>query len=216
GEAPRPLPPRAIAGLRLGIPRGLLFTQTEDEVLAAFEHAAGRLRQAGAHVGDDAFDDWLDAPFRLQEQGTLVAAEAAHIHHDALLRQPEAFDPLVRGRIQQGQAITASHYVGVQQARQALLPRADAALAGFDALILPTVPCVAPPIADVRDEASFRSLNALILRNPSVFNFLDLPALSLPLPRPGLLPIGLMVVGPRGADRALLGIGAAIEALLQR
>jgi len=46
-----------------------------------------------------------------------------------------------------------------------------------------------------------------------VFNFYDLPALSLPLPTEGL-PVGLMVVGRRDADRELLAVGAAIESLL--
>ena len=74
-------------------------------------------------------------------------------------------------------------------------------------------PFVAPLIAAVQEEEAFLRTNALILRNPSVFNFYDLPALSLPLPAAGSLPIGLMVVGRRNADRALLETAAAIEAL---
>lgn len=69
-------------------------------------------------------------------------------------------------------------------------------------------------MAGLEDEEAFLALNALILRNTSVFNFFDLPALSLPLPRPGLLPVGLMVVGRRGGDRDLLAVGAALEAHL--
>jgi aspartyl-tRNA(Asn)/glutamyl-tRNA(Gln) amidotransferase subunit A len=47
-----------------------------------------------------------------------------------------------------------------------------------------------------------------------VFNFYDLPALSLPIARPaGALPAGLMVVGRRGRDRDLLAIGAALQGL---
>ena len=40
------------------------------------------------------------------------------------------------------------------------------------------------------------------------------PALSLPLPVAGGLPVGLMVVGRRGRDRELLAVGAAIEKVL--
>ncbi len=48
----------------------------------------------------------------------------------------------------------------------------------------------------------------------SVFNFYDLPALSLPIAQPaGALPAGLMVVGRRGRDRDLLAIGAALQGL---
>ncbi|MDP1567743.1 MAG: amidase family protein, partial [Polaromonas sp.] len=98
----------------------------------------------------------------------------------------------------------------------ALLPALDARMAKLDALLLPTVPLLAPRIEDVQGEDVFLRTNALLLRNPSVFNFFDLPALSLPLPRQNGLAVGLMLVGKRGADRELLALGAAVEALLQR
>ncbi|KAF1024111.1 MAG: 2-amino-5-chloromuconic acid deaminase [Paracidovorax wautersii] len=216
GIAHAPLPARSVQGLRLGIPRGLLFTETEDAVLQAFEQAAAALRAAGARVSDESLDAWLGAPFTLQEKGTLVAAEAAFIHERHVAEQADAFDPIVLGRIRRGQGVPASHYVAVQQARRALLPQLDHALADVDALILPTVPFVAPRIAEIQDEAAFLRVNALVLRNPSVFNLYDLPALSLPLPRAGQLPVGLMVVGRRHADRELLAVGAALEALFAR
>jgi len=209
-----PLEARSVHGLRLGVPRGLLFTQVETEVGAAFDQAVAALSQAGARVTDESLDTFLAAPFHLQEKGTLIAAEAAHIHREAVVQRPEAYDPIVLGRIRRGQTLDAATYVGIHQARNALLGQLDRALADFDALVLPTVAFLAPLIADVQDEADFMRVNALVLRNTSVFNFYDLPALSLPLPRAGKLPVGLMVVGRRNADRDLLAIGAAIEALL--
>ena len=209
-----PLEARSVHGLRLGVPRGLLFTQVETEVGDAFEQAVAALSQAGARVTDESLDTFLAAPFQLQEKGTLIAAEAAHIHREAVVQRPEAYDPIVLGRIRRGQTLDAATYVGIQQARNALLGQLDRALADFDVLVLPTVAFLAPLIADVQDEADFMRVNALVLRNTSVFNFYDLPALSLPLPRAGKLPVGLMVVGRRNADRDLLAIGAAIESLL--
>jgi len=56
-----------------------------------------------------------------------------------------------------------------------------------------------------------------VLRNPSVFNFYDLPAVSLPLSRAaGELPVGLMLVGKRHGDRELLSVAAAVQAHLAR
>ena len=53
------------------------------------------------------------------------------------------------------------------------------------------------------------------VRNTTVFNFYDLPALSLPITQPaGVLPVGLMVVGQRSADRALLAIGHSLQTQL--
>jgi len=209
-----PVEARSVRGLRLGVPRGLLFTQVEPEVGDAFDQAIVALSQAGARVTDESLDTFLAAPFHLQEKGTLIAAEAAHIHRESVVQRPEAYDPIVLGRIRRGQTLDAATYVGIQQARNALLGQLDRALADFDVLVLPTVAFLAPLIADVQDEADFMRVNALVLRNTSVFNFYDLPALSLPLPRAGKLPVGLMVVGRRNADRDLLAIGAAIESLL--
>lgn len=209
-----PLPARSAAGLRLGIPRGVLFTQTESAVEQAFEAVLSALSTGGARVRDMALDRWLSAPAQLQEQGTITAAEAAHIHRAALAQAPDALDPLVLARIRRGETIPAAHYVGLLQARAALLPELDAELEDVDALVLPTVPFVAPPIEALRDEAAFVQANLLVLRNPSVFNFYDLPALSLPIAQPpGALPVGLMVVGRRGRDRELLAIGAALQQL---
>lgn len=214
GIADEALPQRDVRGLRLGVPRGLMFSQAQDEVLAAVEQALAQLASAGAQVKDEALDDLLAEPFRLQERGTLVAAEAAWIHRQWVDSQPERYDPIVMTRIRRGQTLDAASYVGIQQARAALLPMLDARMKNVDALVLPTVPVLAPPIAEVQAEEAFLRTNALVLRNPSVFNFFDLPALSLPLPRSAGQAIGLMLVGKRGQDRALLALGAAVEGLL--
>lgn len=214
GIGDEPLPKRHLSGLRLGVPRGLLFSQADDEVLAAVEQALGQLAGAGARLSDESLDDLLGQPFRLQERGTLVAAEAAWIHRQWVDSQPAAYDPIVLGRIRRGQTLDAATYVGIQQARAALLPALDERMTGLDVLLLPTLPLLAPRTADVQNEEAFLRTNALLLRNPSVFNFFDLPALSLPLPRQGGLAVGLMLVGKRGGDRELLALGAAIEGLL--
>jgi len=216
GTHDEPLPARHVSGLRLGVPRGLLFSQAQDEVLAAVEQALTQLAGAGAQLSDETFDDLLGQPFRLQERGTLVAAEAAWIHRHWVDSQPGAYDPIVLGRIRRGQTLDAASYVGIQQERAALLPALDARMTELDALLLPTLPLLAPLISAVQDEEAFLRSNALLLRNPSVFNFFDLPALSLPLPRkPGDQAVGLMLVGRRGADRELLALGAAVERLLK-
>lgn len=214
GIADEALPQREVRGLRLGVPRGLLFREADGEVLAAVENALAQLAGAGAQVSDEDMDDLLGEPFHLQKRGTLVAAEAAWIHRDWIDSRPDEYDPIVLGRIRRGQTLDAATYVGIQQARTALLPALDARMAGFDALVLPTVPVLAPPMEAARSEEAFLRINALLLRNPSVFNFFDLPALSLPLPRGGGLAIGLMLVGRRGQDRELLALGAAVERLL--
>lgn len=73
---------------------------------------------------------------------------------------------------------------------------------------------MAPPVADLQasDEAYYAA-NGLILRNPTLINFLDGCALSLPCHAAGTAPVGLMIAGSNGADRRILGIGLSVEDL---
>jgi aspartyl-tRNA(Asn)/glutamyl-tRNA(Gln) amidotransferase subunit A len=66
----------------------------------------------------------------------------------------------------------------------------------------------------VSDDAAYFQANAAMLRNTSIFNFLDGCALSIPCHLPGEAPVGLMVASLNGQDHKLLRIGAAIEAAL--
>ena len=89
----------------------------------------------------------------------------------------------------------------------------DARLADLDVLVMPTTPTVAPRLDEVGEPKAFMARNALLLRNTTIANFFDLCAISLPLPRDGGLPTGLMLVARNGHDRRLLRIAAAVERL---
>ena len=83
------------------------------------------------------------------------------------------------------------------------------------AIVMPTLPCVAPPIAaaDASDEDYFRC-NLRLLRNCGLINFLDGCAVTLPCHAPGAAPVGFMVCGTEGSDRRILAVAAAIERAL--
>jgi aspartyl-tRNA(Asn)/glutamyl-tRNA(Gln) amidotransferase subunit A len=90
----------------------------------------------------------------------------------------------------------------------------DARLSDLDGLVLPTVPTVAPTLAEVSvAPEAFAARNRLALRNAGIVNIFDLCAISLPLPRQGGLPVGLMLVARNGQDRKLFRMAAAVERL---
>ena len=96
-----------------------------------------------------------------------------------------------------------------------IIAEAERGFAPYDAILMPTVPCIAPRIADLEaTDGAYFAANALILRNPSVINFLDGCALSVPCHAPGEAPVGLMIAGLAMQDLSILSIGAAIEAVL--
>ncbi|MFN7726167.1 MAG: amidase [Rubrivivax sp.] len=201
--------------LRLGVPQTLMLDGLEPAVARAFDRALQRLRDAGAEV--------LPVPLAplaglasLNSQGGFSAAEAWTWHRARLAARSHLYDPRVAQRIRRGETMAAADYIALHQARADWVQRMEKALAGFDAMLSPTVPLVAPALAPLlADDAMFFQTNALLLRNPAAVNFLDGAALSLPCQAEGELPVGLMVWGPALSDDRVLGVGAALEALLE-
>jgi aspartyl-tRNA(Asn)/glutamyl-tRNA(Gln) amidotransferase subunit A len=202
------------AGLRLGIPRGAyLFDDLDAEVSAGFERACGVLTGAGARLFDQPLPELAEYA-TINAKGGFSPPEAYNIHRELLARRGDDYDQRVRLRIARGAEMSAADYVKLIADRARFIAAVDARVEGCDALIVPTVAVVAPPIAGFAEDAAFYRLNAKILRNPNVVNFLDRCAITLPVSRPGAAPVGLMLIGRHGGDRRLLAMAQGVEAAL--
>ncbi len=150
----------------------------------------------------------------MNAKGGFAAAEGYAWHRHLLATKGTGYDPRIRVRILRGEHASAADYLDVVAARARLIARFDRATAGYDALLMPTVPIVAPRIADLDDERAYNSVNMLVLRNTALGNFFDRCAISLPCHREGEAPVGLMLMGETMGDGRLFGIAAAVEAAL--
>lgn len=208
------LPPRPVRLLRLAVPTTLMLDDLEPAVARAFDGALRRLRAAGARI-DEIELPALQRLATLNAQGGFAAAESWAWHRARLAERADRYDPRVAMRIRRGQAIAAADYLDLMQARRTWIDEVAAVIAPYDALLSPTVPMVAPPVAPLlTDDEAFFATNARLLRNPSVVNFLDGCALSLPCQPRGQLPVGLMVWAGAMADDSVLSVSLSIEALL--
>jgi len=204
-----------LRGARLAVPSTWVFDGMDDTVGKAFARARTTLADAGAQIDDVAVPEFIELK-TLNAKGGFTAAEAWAWHRDLIARKGDTYDPRVGSRISRGQAMTAADFIDLLAARKAWIAAVERRIAGYDALILPTVPVVAPPIdVLVDDEAQYFRINGLILRNPTLINFLDGCALSLPCHQQGAAPVGLMIAAQGGADRRVLALGLAIEAVLR-
>ncbi|OGA70960.1 MAG: amidase [Betaproteobacteria bacterium RIFCSPLOWO2_12_FULL_68_20] len=215
GEPADALPEWPARGLRLLVPKSSVLEDLDREVAAAFENALARLARAGVLVVErpvPAFDRQGEY-FR---NGGISGVEAYHVHRPRLDRLGE-YDPRVAKRITMGEQLSGADYVELVRLRASFIREVEALAAPFDAIVMPTAPCVAPTIeeVDASDEAYFR-WNLRILRNTGLANFLDGCAATLPCHEPGSAPVGFMVCGPAGSDRRLLAVAAAIERALTR
>jgi len=214
-----PLAFKPLSQRRFAVVRAQMLDGADEPVVRAFEGALKVLRDAGAQLEDVPLEAIRDLG-SIQATGGFAAAESYAWHRQLLARGGDRYDPRVRVRIERGAGMKAWEYLELVRARADWIARVEGALQGFDAALSPTVPLVAPPIADVapgaeRDEAFFR-INALLLRNTSVVNMLDGCALSLPCQPPGSLPVGLMLWHGAMRDDTLLDASLAVEAALRR
>lgn len=200
--------------LRFAVPADTVLDGADDHVRSVFEQTLRRLEQDGAQIDVIALPE-LQQLAQINRLGGFVCAEAWAWHHKLLTEQGERYDPRVASRMLRGKDMSAADYIELQQARAAWIAAVEQRLRQYDAMLMPTVPVVAPAIHELQssDEAYFKA-NGLILRNPTFINFLDGCALSIPCHPSGSAPVGLMVAGPAMSDRHILDVGTAIETAL--
>jgi aspartyl-tRNA(Asn)/glutamyl-tRNA(Gln) amidotransferase subunit A len=214
GETPAAPVPARLNGLRLAVPENMVLDNMDDTVAAAFDKALSTLSAAGARIEKIRFADFAELP-AANAKGGFAAAEGYAWHRHLLATRGAGYDPRIRVRITRGEHMSAADYIDVVNARARLIASFDRATAPYDCVLMPSVPIVAPRIADLDDERAYNSVNMLILRNTALGNFFDRCAISLPCHREGEAPVGLMLMGETMGDARLFGIAAAVEAALK-
>ncbi|WP_427183581.1 amidase [Bordetella bronchialis] len=202
--------PAPLKGLRLYVTRDFLFDGADAAVADAFELAVSRLSAQGAQIVPFDFPELRDLP-SINGGGGFTAAEAWHWHRDLLAAKGDEYDPRVAMRIRRGEQQSAADYITLLDRRATVMAVAADRLRDADAWLMPTVAVLPPRVDDLQTDEAFFSVNALVLRNTSVINFLDGCGVSLPAGQPG---IGLAVCGLRGGDARVLQVAGAIEAAL--
>ncbi len=177
--------------------------------IAWLEHSdplvATRVREAAEALSPRSIDFPL-----LEGVGRMFMREVAEVHQDLFAEQSDLYGANVGGKIERCLAVTDSEYETAVRRRKEYRQQAEAALAGLDLLLVPTLGFVPPP-ADV-DELEIREA---MIRFTLPFNALGWPALALPVgPAEDGLPASMQVVGRAGDDALVLAAGRALEAAL--
>ena len=211
---PLAIKPRTVAGMRLALPQTLVLNNMAPQVAAAFTRALDRLSAAGARIVPVPLKELAEIA-DINSPASFAAIEAFAVHRELLRSQRQLLDPRVAMRIAGGEHVSAADYIVMCQRRRNWIERVEHGLRDFDAIICPTVPVVAPVLAELlHNDSAFFHANALLLRNPSTINFLDGCAFSLPCQAEGELPVGLMLAAPADHDAELATIALAVQNLL--
>ena len=207
------LPDRPPESIHLGVLGNYVLDDIDDRVARAFDHALTTLSAAGVSLSDFRMVELDELP-AINANGGLASAEAFAWHRASLEAHAAKYDPRVRVRIEKGAEQSAADYIELLGHRRRLIAAADAATRTVDAVIYPTVPFIAPTFEALAEDADYARINALALRNPSITNFLDRCAVSIPIHEPGDAPVGLNLMGATMGDRDLLALANGIESLL--
>jgi len=210
GEMPTTLPELPLDGLRLAVPQTLVLDNMDRDVSRAFAAAIKTLADAGVRITEIPLRELAELA-QVNAKGGFACAEAYAVHRPLLKVKRSEYDPFVLARIERGKEQDAADYIELMWAREEMIARFNAATAPYDALLMPTVPVIAPSLRDLADPEAARVANMLVLRNPAIANFFDRCAISLPCHKAGDAPVGLMLIGETGADRRLLAMAAAVE-----
>ena len=180
----------------------------------AYERALARLSDAGARIVRCRLAEFDDVG-EINRRGPFGAVEGYALHRRLLEDQGEGMDPRVCNRMLAGRNVAAADYFEMLTLRARLIERFRRSTEAFDAIVMPTVPIVAPPLAAFAEDADYVRLNLLLLRNTAIANLLDRCAITVPCHHDGEMPVGFSLMGETGGDRKLLAIARGVEALLR-
>jgi len=213
-QHPEPRAASSPSEIRLKLLRPYFCDLLDVEVARAFDAAVEMLKHAGMRVRHGS----IPHAYAIAEVYLKIAPhEAFRQHRQTLASMPEKYTDAVRQRLEIGRTISEEEFVQALEVQAVLRDEVDAALAGCDALVLPSMPIPAPTLgaATVRIGHMEESIRALTLRNTQLFNLTGHPAISLPCGKTAeRLPVGLQLVGAHGRTDALVRVALACETAL--
>ncbi len=201
-----------LKGLRIGVPHDRFLELMEPDIGAAIQDALGVLKQGGATLVDVRFPPLEPA---IGAHRSIIFCEAAAAHEELIRTRAADLSDEVRPLLQSGLFLTATQYLGAQQARQKIVAAYRELWRTFDVLVTPTSPIAAPPIGATTARLGDKDipLVQLFLDVTLPFNLTGQPAISVPcgFTRAGM-PIGLQLVGRPFDEATLFRAAAAYEA----
>lgn len=186
---------------------------TDAAVVRAHRHVVEAADDAGMAVQAVELPGFAES---VADNFTVMGLEAGRIH-DRWADRRDLYTPYVRERLAEAAKVTPERYDAALASGALLRERLDTLLTDLDGLLVPGVPFPAPPAYDERVlvDGVWEDRDSGLCRNTGFANLTGHPVLAVPA---GLddsgLPVGVQLVGHRGADLELIALGAVLEGLL--
>ena len=200
-----------VKGLKIGVLRRYFFDGASPEITAAVDATAETLRGWGAEIVEV---DMAEAELCATYAYFAIFTEWTSVHLPWVRTRLADYGTPARNRVQRGLAVPATRYHEALSRRGALLAQVlDGCFAKADLLLAPTT-VILPPTQEESDETrgDCGALMGRIARNTRIFNYLGLPALSIPCGlSEGGLPIGAQLIGKPFGEARLLRAGHSFQ-----
>ncbi len=209
GSKPVDLEGVNLEGRKFALLRTVAQDDVRDAPLAAFNSAVERLQNAGAQT------EWIDVP-EVEDAMPLATcvftSEAYGLWHEVIEANPDKMYSEILDRFRLGKQFSGPDYVSAWAKLEVARMGYDKAVAGYDAVLLPTTPILPPNLQRLEQDSEYYvTENLLALRNTRIGNLMGLCGLTLPT---GVPSCGLMMLCPPDMEENLLRLGAAVEEAL--
>ena len=209
GTKPADLAGADLEGRRLAILQTVAMQDLDDTPALGFNAAVQKLRDAGAEIEEIAVPELEQA---MPLSGCLFTAEAYGLWRDVIEANPDAMYGEILERFRLGRSHSGPDYVAAWAKLDAIREIYASAVAGFDAVILPTAPLLPPQLHRLEtDHDYYVSANLMTLRNTRIGNLMGTCSITLPTGTPSC---GILLMAAADHEESLLRLAAAAEEAL--
>jgi aspartyl-tRNA(Asn)/glutamyl-tRNA(Gln) amidotransferase subunit A len=206
-EACLPQLSQGIEGLRIAVADSYFQKGAEPEVLAAVDTIATALNATKTVT--------IPAASRARAAAFIItASEGSNLHLNDLRQRPQDFDDATRDRFLAGALMPANWYLQAQRFRSWYRDRVRELFQQVDIILAPATPCPAPLIG--QQTLVLDGKEVLLRPNLGLYtqplSFIGLPIVSVPVQRPGQLPIGVQIIAAPYNEALILRVAAYLEA----
>jgi len=143
----------------------------------------------------------------------ITACEGGQLHLPDLKSRPQDFDPLVVERFMAGALLPSAWYAHAQRFRSWFRDQVRALFETVDVILAPTTPCPATEVG--QDEIVLDGVRLPARPTVGIFtqplSFIGLPIVSVPVQRPGKLPLGVQVIAAPYQEANALRVARMLE-----
>ena len=193
----RELLPNKAANVRVGIPEDFFFGLIQGKVESVLRASLHALENAGARLEPVQVEN----PEVIEDAGKIgfliAAAESSAWHASWIDTKRDLYQPDVLAYLDFGRKIPAIDYLDAQRMRRLASTILLSAFEGFDVLVFPGQPHIAPKVDEDLIEYGTQKLplNSANVRCHAPANLAGLPAVTVPVGFADGLPVGLQIVG---------------------